>query len=199
MGDRPSPTRGFSTASAGGPWGAPGYLFGFHESVEVLIRSARGRPMRDALIYPILFNLRHFAELTLKELILEAERAVDWAEQMDWLLAERPAPVGDNPARTHNLGQLLAWVRERLAVLTEEQLPEDWCQAVDDLDRLDPTGQVFRYPHTRSGDLQLPDARRFDLDDVQRQCAAINSLLYGVDGVLSEIIDAGPRPDELEP
>lgn len=199
MADRPEPTRWLSTASAGGPWCAPGYLFGFHEAVEVLIASARGTPMRDVLIYPILFTLRHFAELVLKALILEAERAVDWAEKMGWLLGARPAPVGDDLARTHNLGRLLSWLRERLAVLTEEELPEEWRQAVEDLNRLDPTGQVFRHPHTRSGDLQIPDATRFDLDEVQRQCRAINSLLHGVDGVLSEIIDAGPRPEELEP
>jgi hypothetical protein len=184
MSMRDEARRWLHTATAGGTWTTGGYFWGFHEACKALVRAARGSPARDALIYPILFQFRHFAELGLKDLILHADQAGRSLDRMGWALHPLPESIGNRLQRTHNLGQLLTWLRERMAALSDEDLDPVGCAAVLELDRMDQNGEAFRYQLTKDGRLQLPEPQTIDLDRLEEQVDSVLGLIFGVDGWL---------------
>ena len=135
------------------PW--YGYAEGFlrlaDEGVASIEESGHGH---DFLVYPILYNYRHYIELSLKVVISDARNLFGIAEQLP---------------RTHDL--LVLW--DVAQPLLEEVNPEsadlygNVRASIERFNQLDPTAEGFRYPVTSKGAPTLPGLRNLDLGQVR--------------------------------
>ena len=165
------------------------YARGYIKAADALVDVALSKPVPDQYFYPICFNYRHACELTLKELIRETERLIG-------LMAAAGEPKGDprdvnetsaELAKTHSLEELLNWLEQRLAHLSEERLPTEVREAIIAVHNVDPSGQVFRYSRARNGERHevFQDTTHIDLVWVRERLGkAIEFLQAGVGGWL---------------
>jgi hypothetical protein len=151
---------------------------GYKQAAGLMIAaSADDRPMRDALVFPIIFNYRQFLELALK-----------------YQIATYGPAVGIEPVwNTHFLDRLWGRFLEMLERYGTED-PDEADPAVGEIvlefAKIDPDSYSYRYPVDRRGnpipvaytDLHLPT-----LADVMEGVAGYFS---GCDGFLSARRDA---------
>jgi len=151
---------------------------GYKEAARLMIAaSADDRPMRDALVFPIIFNYRQFLELALK-----------------YQIATYGPSVGIEPVwNTHFLDRLWGRFLEMLERYGSED-PDEADPAVGEVvlefAKIDPDSYSYRYPVDRRGnpipvayaDLHLPT-----LADVMEGVAG---YFRGCDGFLSARRDA---------
>lgn len=153
---------------------------GYKKAADLMVETAANdRFARDTLVFPIIFNYRHFLELSLT-----------------CQLANFGPDVGIDPNWTsHDLAKLWA---DFLAML--DHFGTDDPDEVDpvleaiilELAKIDPGSYSYRYPVDRKGnavpvaysDLHLPT-----LADVMQGVAG---YFKGCDGYLSNLVDAGP-------
>lgn len=120
-------------------WGdLPLYSQGFLEGAEIMMRSIEAEDcLLDAVVYPVVYSLRHAVELALKQVIWAARSLLD--DEV------RGFPNG------HDLGQLWSvagpllrriWINDQGDFVAVEAV-------VVGLGRLDPGGEGFRYPFTK--------------------------------------------------
>jgi hypothetical protein len=121
------------------------YLFAlsYKEAADRLSESMSDTYSRNMLGAPMLFLYRHYVELHLKSLLLDAGELLDDPQSV--------------PPR-HYLQAL--WTRVRAMLLTIDPGSDGaWFTRADDivqqLDRLDPTSNVFRYPVGTDGSPSL--------------------------------------------
>lgn len=147
---------------------------GYKQAADLMIAaSADDRPMRDALVFPIIFNYRQFLELALK-----------------YQIATYGPAVGIEPVwNTHFLDRLWGRFLEMLELYGTED-PDEADPAVGEIvlefAKIDPDSYSYRYPVDRRGnpipvaysDLHLPT-----LADVMEGVAGYFS---GCDGFLSD-------------
>lgn len=135
------------------PWSgyAEGFLRLADEGVASVERSGRGH---DFLVYPILFNYRHYIELALKQIISQAHELLG---------------IDEPPPRTHKLTSL--WNAAEAAL---GQAVSDACDefpsvraCLERFDQLDPNSEGFRYPVTSKGARTLGGVRAIDLGQVR--------------------------------
>lgn len=155
-------------------------MSGYKEAADLMVAaSADDRPMRDILVFPIIFNYRQFLELALK-----------------YQIATFGPVVGIEPVwNTHFLDQLWGLFLEMLERYGTED-PDEADPVVGDIilefAKIDPDTCSFRYPVDRRGnpipvafsDLHLPT-----LADVME---AVDGYFRGCDGFLSDRRDAIP-------
>lgn len=153
---------------------------GYKEAADLMVaRSASDRPMRDMLVFPIIFNYRQFLELSLK-----------------YQLAAFGPPVDIKPNwRTHYLDDLWGEFMDMLARYGTKD-PDEADPVVGEIilefAKIDPGSYSYRYPVDKKGnpipvaynDLHLPT-----LADVMK---AVDGYFTGCDGYLSNLRDAGP-------
>lgn len=153
---------------------------GYKEAADVMVeRSASDRPMRDMLVFPIIFNYRQFLELALK-----------------YQLAAFGPEVGIAPNwKTHDLAVLWGEFLEMLGRYGTED-PDEADPVVGEIilefAKIDPGSYSYRYPVDRKGnpvpvtysDLHLPT-----LADVMN---AVDGYFTGCDGYLSHLLNASP-------
>ena len=166
------------------------YAAGFREGAEALLEVIRdGGYDRDSLVYPILYNLRHAVELSLKKVIWSARRLMD--------------EPGDFPD-----GHRLDWLWNTCEPILRRVFPQDQSYAtmartVDQLCQLDPAGEGFRYPlsskeaGTRSPTLD-PKLRQLDLGALFSDVVRIVELLDGADFGMDFFMDAKAEMRQIE-
>lgn len=114
------------------------YASGYRQAADVVVAAladegrAYGVPAYpDAVAFPVAFCYRHYVELMLKALIIDASRLLGRAEQPPW---------------THRLDPLWSLVRPKL----EEIWPDDDLDPMEakikQFHDLDPTSEEFRFP-----------------------------------------------------
>lgn len=138
----------------GGPYDAWDYAKGYFRAGKVLVDDQISRTAGvDLAVYPIAYLFRHSIELALK------------------YLAETLPPLWDEVRTvrsTHYLSDNWAIVREFLS--RRKEFDQDG-QAVTMVERIlkdflefDPSGEVFRFPASKAGELHLQDARIINLE-----------------------------------
>jgi len=151
---------------------------GYKEAADLMVAaSADDRPMRDTLVFPIIFNYRQFLELALK-----------------YQIATFGPAVGIDPVwNTHFLDRLWGQFLEMLERYGTED-PDEADPVVGEIilefAKIDPDSCSYRYPVDRQGnpipvaysDLHLPT-----LADVME---AVAGYFTGCDGFLSDRRDA---------
>lgn len=130
-----------------------GYIEGFYQAAEILV--TQGVPLYDYLVYPIIFNYRHYVELALKNLNLLFR--LHFCEEIRFM-------------KIHNIEGLL---NELTFILDSYQighlLPEEIRLAIMEISEIDKKNDRFRYTHDISGHLSheythnFIDLKRFDL------------------------------------
>jgi hypothetical protein len=142
---------------------------GYKEAADRLVAASDAAYRRHTLGGPILFLYRHYVELHLKSLLLDAGELLDDPQ---------------NVPPKHYLRTL--WDRVRALLLkispgSDEQGP--WFSRADDiiaeLDALDATSFAFRYPVDKDGNPSLQEPAFFDPAVVAAVIAELHILLDG--------------------
>lgn len=122
---------------------------------------------RNLVALPVLFLYRHYVEVHLKSLLLDAGELLDDLQQVP---------------QSHYL--LPLWHRVRtLLIQVDSRSDNAWLgradQIIGDLDALDPTSFAFRYPVGRMGAPALPVDLVVDLGSIASAMAELHFLLDG--------------------
>ncbi len=151
---------------------------GYKKAADLMVdRSAHDRPIRDTLVFPIIFNYRQFLELSLK-----------------YQLAAFGPQVGIRPNwKTHDLAVLWSEflvMLEHYGTVDPDEADPVVGEIILEFAKIDPGSYSYRYPVDRKGnpvpvaysDLHLPT-----LADVMQ---AVDGYFTGCDGYLSELLSA---------
>lgn len=169
------------------------YINGYYESAKELttiaISEQSGTYKKDTLFYPICYNYRHYLELHLKSLIIEAELLYEKMDTLGYLengtLSEK---INDNLDDTHNLYELFELFMERLNLVSNETFPNDIKKYIKQMYDMDTNGQRFRYYTGTNKKLSFPNKEEFDLKNISKIMEEVHDLLWGVDGWLDHYI-----------
>ena len=157
------------------------YATGYRQAGDALVAalSDEGRAYgvaADAVGFPVAFCYRHYIELMLKALIIDASNLLGSPEQPPW---------------NHRIGSLWALLRPKL----EEIWPDEDLNPVEAnitlLHELDPTGEEFRFPFLKEGKgkqmqlkVSLRGADGFNLMRMKEVVDELTLMLGGaVDGI----------------
>jgi len=127
----------------------------YKDAITILLAEfSEHEPMHDYSMAPVLALLRQYIELQLKGIIMYHER-----------------PANHKPRKGHDIFDLYKLanriVEERYRVQLEAN--EEVSQFIEDLGKLDPKGQIFRYPETLEG-------KDFDFSLMYEQIMSISRL-----------------------
>lgn len=152
------------------------YITGYKEAADNLVRDvANRRGSADALLYPIVFNYRHYIELRLKSLLHDGRRLLD---------------IKHKQKAQHKLSKLWPHVRKIL----EELWPDgdiEQLKAVEVLinqfEEVDPSSTSFRYPKNFEGDNSVHlGMARVNLRNLKDVVGSMSLILEGSAGAISE-------------
>lgn len=151
---------------------------GYRQVAELAVaKSAEDRFTRDFLVYPAIFNYRHFIELSLKHLI--ATYGVHVGVDAIW--------------NSHDLERLWLTFSEVLQRFGTED-PEDAdpvvASIVAEFAKLDPRSDAYRYPKDQKGNPLPLTFTRADLENLADVMKAVSGYFTGCDGYLSELAHA---------
>jgi hypothetical protein len=159
-----------------------GLADGFKEAAEKVVAGAVADPRHpDKSFWPAAYLYRHALELVLKELVSRG------AALLGISLSAREL-------HGHRLRDL--WTRARVILIevwpegdtAELQTADD---AIADFDRVDPTGQAFRYRSDKNGRLFLEELPRvLSLEHMAAHAAEAFDLLSGAAWALGDMLDA---------
>ena len=206
--DVPWPSAADSLKEAGSDWASTvelGWAQGqeglradaFRAAASVLAETiaSRGlnRPEFDLLAYPLLFCWRHSLELQLKEVIGLALQVLDES--------------GGEGEPHHRLGDLWAQCRELLSRVDERNgrgNAKDYDNAgriILQLDRLDPSGEHFRYAWAKTTKRMrpaatLPGVGSLAIDRMHVALMNASQFLHASSSYLNGLVTAGPGPSE---
>jgi hypothetical protein len=123
---------------------------------------------------PILFLYRHYIELRLKSLLLDAGELLDEPHDVPPL---------------HFLRSLWERVRKLLLRIGPES-DGAWCkradQVIDEFDAIDPTSFAFRYPVDKNGKTTLPPDLCIDPRVARQMIGELDILLSGAESQIIE-------------
>ncbi len=114
-------------------------LRGYGLSLQYLVNAYQEELDRESLIFPTLFLLRHFIELSIKIIFIKYKELVD--QKFNIKILE-----GHSLFRKE-LSELLEWVNKNFG----EDIPEIVMEVINELDKTDRRGDYFRYPHDIKG------------------------------------------------
>ena len=103
----------------------------------------------DTAIYPIIFTARHSFELFLKSEISNIN-----------LFKKNIPPIKNQLTITHNIGKLWLFFKEQISLLRDYRLNyiiPILENTIEEYNRIDPNGEVFRYPYNNQGNKHLEE------------------------------------------
>ncbi|WP_305846017.1 hypothetical protein [Photobacterium kishitanii] len=169
------------------------YISGYERATELLLANVLdNRNNLDSLVYPIMYNYRHYLELSFKELI--------WlCKQLTQAQKEFTAVTGNDLKFVkyrndeHSLGKcwnkVLVGLRE-----VEPELPSKLIsqisKVVEEFNNLDKSGQSFRYPENRNWQDTLSDKRYINLVSVAK---SFNQTRPQIDQLFSWLLSMQER------
>lgn len=134
---------------------------------------------KDLLVFPIIFNYRHYIELSLKSLIADYGPVV--GVDANW--------------KTHDLlvlWQTLKDVFDLYGIDDPDGTDSIVTSMIDEFAKVDPGSFSFRYPRDRNGN-QIPMAHNeVDLAAMADAMKALEGFFSGCDGYLDSLKSAGP-------
>jgi hypothetical protein len=156
-------------------WSA--YADGYKEAADVLVEYAKeNRSQIDFLVYPIVFNYRHYLELRLKELILKGRELYDIEETLK---------------TNHNLLSLWTECREILERVWPKGPKKDLDKIgsrINEFHEKDATSYSFRYPVKKDGQETIPDLTHINLIHLSDKITEMSELLDGASCGIDEYI-----------
>lgn len=151
---------------------------GYEKAASLLVDQALERSdLLDFLIYPIVFNYRHFIELRLKG-ILDAHGE----------------HVGIDPIwRSHSLTAL--WnafdeMLDRYGTFDPDEADEHAADLIDEFSKIDPGSFSFRYPTDTHGESLVPPFEHVDLVWLKDVMTGLSHYFDGTDDFLHERLNA---------
>ena len=162
------------------------YALGYLNAANILVDYAISNPnnIKDKLVYPVCFNYRQFIELTLKQLIIYAEKFYSKSEYLGYEYKKTTTLHSDRLMSTHSLEKLLKWLIEILACVAEYEFEQSKIDLVIEFHNIDPDGQKFRYPIQRNNDLSFPNQIFLDLERLKEGVKSISEYFMGIDGYI---------------
>lgn len=138
--------------------GQPGYYEyskGYSRAANILleaVRKSKDSELCDELIYPICFNMRHSVELRFKYILTIVDRLSHMTGKVEL--------HGLNLNKIHSIETL--WLKLE-GLLSNFDFRFEYTlnhleSAILELEKIDPNGQVFRYPYGQDRDKHLADA-----------------------------------------
>jgi hypothetical protein len=155
-------------------------MTGYKEGADLLVVKAQETGyLRDALVYPIIFNYRQFIELSLKYIIY---------------------------AFGHTVGIPANWKSHDIAFLWSEFVKVQDAYGADDVDqtnpivakiiaqfaKIDPDSFAFRYPMDKDGKLIPLGIDELDLATLAKVMDGVEAYFSGCDGYLDHLQGASP-------
>jgi len=170
------------------------YAYAYLEAADALVENAIASHKQDLFFFPILYNYRHAAEIILKDLILETEKLIELEVRigkLDANLAREREDVMRNLFKNgHILKALLDEFKARFSKVSDESIPDDITEAIEKLHGVDPNGEHFRYPFSRSYEYYFPVQTHFDLISIRESVSRkLFYLLFGCGDWLAHEID----------
>lgn len=147
---------------------------GYEIAASVLVDQALSNStLMDFLVYPIVFNYRHFIELRLKGII---------ADYGDSVGVE---PIWDSHSLTH-LWNAFAKVLDGYGTPDPDEADAVVAALIDEFSKIDPGSFSFRYPRDRNGEnLTLPFSA-VDLNWLKDVMKGLSHYFDGAEGFLHE-------------
>ncbi|MFI4881578.1 MAG: hypothetical protein ACIAQU_03220 [Phycisphaerales bacterium JB064] len=145
------------------------YADGYRKAAELIAMYVDQAQINvDTLVYPFVFNWRHHFELVLKHMVQLAAELHD----------EEPGDLAG-----HHLVPL--WQRLKPYILKRwpnagTEVPDRCEELVRALDRLDQSGQTFRYSANRQGKRHLEEEMRLNIADFNLVAASLANFFSGI-------------------
>lgn len=156
--------------------GNPGYweyAKGFSQAANCLINlvltELESKHSVDELVYPVCFNMRHSIELRLKGAITE----------LKCIGAYRNIDLEFDYAGTHDI-RIIWQSFARNAVTLDDRYQhsiEKLARKIEDIAKVDPTGQTFRYPHDMSKKKHLVEVKVINFFTLSKSFSEIETEL----------------------
>jgi hypothetical protein len=164
----------------GGPWNfydfSVGYFLAAAQIGEGLLQDSS---RVDVQIYPLVYNFRHAIELSLKSLAKKLPRI--WAADVDEI------------KQTHKL--IDNWNAVKPYLLRDRQFDSDKtlipviASILKDFLEIDPTGEAFRYPTARNGDMHLERISLVNVVVLLSSMRTVRNAFEWWDNVANELWD----------
>lgn len=158
---------------------------------------------KNSVFFPICFNYRHYLELTLKRLIIDAEYLDFILQGLKQAHAKKLEGVKRRIGNEHRLKELLRRLIEQLELVKYDQgFDTTIHETIMEFHGLDPDGQTFRYPfrrdhNTKKQVLTLPVESEYDLESVRESMEAVynhlSSIEVWLDHSISDAIESLPE------
>jgi hypothetical protein len=164
FGQGPNPQLNACVGNNGGPYDFSDYGDGFFDGGhKIVVALKRHEGLLDVLVYPAAFSFRHGIELYVKHLIKE--------------LAEynkSDAVYKKTHDLQHNWGIMLEQAkRSKLTCFKEAQLNQA-TSTITEFCKIDPTGQVFRYPEDIKGNPHLAEIGIINVEVLDDRLTALH-------------------------
>jgi hypothetical protein len=159
------------------------YIVRYQSAANALVELALAERLQDLYFLPICYLYRHAIELSLKDLIDQTDRLICLLVKCGSIEREacrKIAPVEKKLSRTHDLKVLLEELIERFGLIQGEPFSSDVRAAVEEINAFDSSGQKFRYPKLKQGELSFRDQQHYDLRHLRD---AMSGVLRYFDGM----------------
>lgn len=162
------------------------YALAYLKAADILVDVALkgSNTDKDYLFFTICFNYRHFIEVSLKELIIIAEKFYKKSEYLGYEVKKYKDFKSDLLIKTHSLERLLKWLVEILESVSEEKIDNEVSDLIIDFHNVDPDGQKFRYPLNTKKQPSFPQRTFYDLSHLKNKMKSIEKHFMGIDGWL---------------
>jgi len=163
----PNPDLNACVGDNGGPYDFSDYGEGFFEGGKKIVDAIKRREWAiDILIYPAAFSFRHGIELYVKHLIAELNKH-----------NKSGAEYQKNHLLTDNWAILIAEAKKsKLSMFKEVELDRAG-KIISEFCKIDPTGQVFRYPEDIKGNPHLKNISVINVEVLETGMNEVHSLL----------------------
>ena len=153
---------------------------GYKQAADLMVKHAEEhRSTRDFLVFPILFNYRHFLELSLKYQLATFGRRVDI--EPNWT--------------SHDLEELFFsfWeMLERYGTSDPDEADPIVGEVILEFAKIDPGSYSNRYPVDRKGNPVPISQSALDLGNLADVMNAVEAYFTGTDGYLDHLTSAAP-------
>lgn len=154
-------------------------MTGYKTAGDTLVEKTKSSPSdRDTLVFPIVFNYRHFIELNLKYLIAMYGPSV--RIEANW--------------NTHDIAQLWRTFEEVVAEygMSDKEADKAVKQIIADFAKIDPQSFSYRYPVDRDGNIIELGQEQIDLSTLADVMEGVDGYFSGCDGYMDDLKNAGP-------
>lgn len=160
------------------------YALSYLKAADILVDIAlKGSDTdKDYLFYTICFNYRHFIEVSLKELVIIAEKFYKKSEYLGYEIKKYTDLKSDLLIETHSLEKLLKWLVNVLECVSKEKIDQEVYDLITDYHNVDPDGQKFRYPLNTKKQPSFPQRTFYDLSHLKNEMKRIEGHFMGIDG-----------------